>query len=253
MPISRTRVVVGSIALVLVAGASLYAFNVTEQFLIRDKRFRVSTPDGAPEQVLRVTGISHASMRAVEAVFAQDYGQSLYVVPLEERLETLRNVDWVRDASIARVWPNRLVVNVTERTPVAFVRLQSTKFGLIDADGVILPPAKDQFFLPVLVGVKSTDELAMRHAAVERMQRLSADLGEGVMKDVSEIDVTNAENLAITVPHNGHIVKLQLGDRNYNERYQTFLKHSGDIDSKVPGAKVMDLRLDDRITVVEAE
>lgn len=253
MPISRTRVIVGSIALVFLAGASLYAFNVTEQFLIRDPRFRVATADGASDQVLRVTGVSHASIQAVESIFAADSGQSLYLVPLEERLEALRNVDWVRDASIARVWPNRLVVNVIERVPVAFIRVQSTRFQLIDADGVILPVAKDQFNLPVLQGTKPTDDLATRHAAVERMLRLSADLGEAVMKDVSEIDVTNLENVAITVPHNGHIVKLQLGDRNYNERYQTFVKHSGDIDSKVPGAKVMDLRLDDRITVVEAE
>jgi hypothetical protein len=73
------------------------------------------------------------------------------------------------------------------------------------------------------------------------------------MKDVSEIDLANAENAMITLPHNGHIVRLQLGDRDYKARYEMFLKHSGDIDSKVPDAKVMDLRLDDRITVVEAE
>jgi uncharacterized protein (AIM24 family) len=104
-----------------------------------------------------------------------------------------------------------------------------------------------------LLGLKAEAELTERKTAVDRMSRLASELGEGVMKDVSEIDVTNPENVAITVPHNGHIVKLQLGDRNYNARYQTFLKHAGDIDSKVPGARVMDLRLEDRITVVEAE
>ena len=192
MAISRARVIIASTALVLVAGASLYAFNVTEKFLIRDARFRIATPDSA-QPFLQVTGIQHASVRAVEATFAADSGRSLYLVPLEDRLATLRSIDWVRDASVARIWPNRLLVRVIEREPVAFARFQTTKVNLIDADGVLLPPAQDQFNLPVIVGIKAADDLATRQAAVQRMLRLAAELGDGVMKDVSEIDVANLE------------------------------------------------------------
>ncbi len=250
--LTRLRLIVGSIVFVLVVGLSLYAFQILEQFLIRDPRFAVSMPDGAPGQVLQISGSSHASRKAIESVFSQDFGRSLYLVPLAERLATLRNVDWVRDASIARVWPNRLVVNVTERAPVAFVTLPPSRFALIDADGVILPPAQDKFNLPLLRGVKSNSSLEARRQAVQRMLRLSADLGD-VMKDIAEIDVSQPENLAVSQPHDGRIVKLLLGDRDYSQRYQTFLNHVSDIDSRVPGAKVLDLRLDDRITVVEAE
>jgi hypothetical protein len=83
------------------------------------------------------------------------------------------------------------------------------------------------------------------------MLRLTSDLGESV-KDISEIDVSQPDNLAILLPHDGHVVKLLLGDRDYGQRYQTFLNHVNDIDARVPGAKVLDLRLGDRITVVEA-
>ncbi len=250
--LTRRRLIVGFVAFVLVVGLSLYAFQLLEQFLIRDKRFAISMPDGAPSQVIRISGTSHASTRTIEGVFAEDFGRSLYLVPLDQRLATLRNVDWVRDASIARVWPNRLVVNVTERAPVAFITLPPSRFALIDADGVILPPAQDKFNLPVLRGVKTSSSLEDRRLAVQRMLRLTADLGDHV-KEISEIDVSLAENIAITQPHKGRVVKLLLGDRDYSDRYQTFLNHVGDIDARVPGAKVLDLRLDDRITVVEAE
>ena len=250
--LTRLRLIVGSVVLVLVVGLSLYAFQMLEQFLIRDPRFAVAMPDGAPEQVIRISGNSHASRRAIEAVFTQDFGRSLYLVPLEERLATLRAVDWVRDASVARVWPNRLVVNVTERTPVAFVTLPPSRFALIDADGVILPPAQDKFNLPLLRGVKSNSSLDDRRAAVQRMLRLSEDLGDS-MKDIAEIDVSQPENLAVLQPHDGRVVKLMLGDRDYSQRYQTFLSHARDIDTRVPGAKVLDLRLHDRITEVEAQ
>ena len=59
--------------------------------------------------------------RAIEAVFAEDFGRSVYLIPLSERRASLRTVDWVKDASVARFWPNRVVVGVTERKPVAFV------------------------------------------------------------------------------------------------------------------------------------
>jgi len=249
--LTRFRLIAGSVVFVLVSGLSLYAFQLLEQFLIRDKRFAMAMPDGAPEQVIRISGAAHASVRTIEGVFAQDFGRSLYLVPMAERLASLRTVDWVRDASIARVWPNRLVVNVSERVPVAFVTLPPSRFALIDADGVILPPAQDRFSLPVLRGVKVSDSLEVRQQAVQRMTRLLSDLGDEV-KDIAEIDVSQPDNLAIFRPHDGRIVKLLLGDRDYALRYQTFLNHVSDIDARVPGAKVLDLRLDDRITVVEA-
>ena len=252
MAITRARVILASTALVLLAGVSLYAYNATEQFLIRDPRFHIATPDSA-QPFLQVTGVHHSSIRAIEAVFAADAGQSLYLVPIEERLASLRTIFWVGDASVARVWPNRLLVQVFEREPVAFARMQSSKVSLIDAEGVLLPPVRDQFNLPVIIGIKPADDLATRQAAVQRMLRASSDLGESVMKDVSEIDVSDSENLAITVPHNGALVKLQLGDRDYAARYQTFVRHSSEIDAKAPGARVVDLRLDDRFTVVEEE
>ena len=100
MAISRTRVIIGSIALVLVAGGSLYAFNATERFLIRDTRFRIATPDSA-RPFLQVTGVSHASVRAIESVFEPDSGQSLYLVPLDERLVTLGQYHWADGKSSA--------------------------------------------------------------------------------------------------------------------------------------------------------
>ena len=39
----------------------------------------------------------------------------MYVAPLAHRREAMRTVDWVKEASVARVWPNRILVDVTER------------------------------------------------------------------------------------------------------------------------------------------
>jgi cell division septal protein FtsQ len=170
---------------------------------------------------------------------------------MEQRLESLRTVEWVRDASVARIWPNRLMVNVTERTPVAFVATRKSEFGLIDAEGVVLPLAKDRFKLPVLAGVRASDDAALRREAVERMLRVTADLGAAVA-EVDQIDVSQPDNIAVTREYKGRSRRLLLGDEHFSLRYQNFLKHFGDIESKAPNAATIDLRLEDRITVVEA-
>jgi cell division protein FtsQ len=246
---STTRIVTVALAFCVVLIASLYVFHRFEQFLIRDPRFALSGVDGDAVNI-EIAGAAHASRARIESVFAIDFGRSVYLLPLTERRETLRSVDWVKDASIARLWPNRVVVSVEERKPVAFLTLAPSRFALIDEDGVILPPAPDRFALPVLTGVRASDALADRRDRVHRMLRLTRELGEEA-QNVSEIDVSDRDNLKVTAPRDGHIVTLLLGDRDFARRYQNFLNHYAEIKRRLPNAATLDLRLEDRITVVE--
>jgi cell division protein FtsQ len=247
--ISTGRIVAVSIAFCVLLIASIYIFHRLEQFLIRDPRFALNGVDGDPAAI-EIAGAAHASRTQIEQVFSIDLGRSVYLLPLSDRREALRSVDWVRDASVARLWPNRVVVSVQERKPVAFLTLGPSHFGLIDEDGVILPPAPDRFTLPVLTGVHASDSPAERRDRVHRMLRLTLELGDNV-QNISEIDVSDRDNLKVTVPKDGHIMTLLLGDRNFARRYQVFLNHYGDIKRQRPNTATLDLRLDDRITAVD--
>jgi cell division protein FtsQ len=247
--VSPGRVVAITLAFSVLLIASIYVFHRLEQFLIRDPRFALSGVEGDPAAI-EIAGASHASREQIERVFSIDLGRSVYLLPLADRRDSLRTVDWVKDASIARLWPNRVMVRVQERKPVAFLSLAPARFALIDEDGVILPPATDRFTLPVLTGVRASDSIETRHDRVHRMLRLTTDLGENV-RNISEIDVSDRDNLKVTVPRDGHIVTLLLGDRGFAQRYDNFLNHFGEIKRKLPNAATLDLRLEDRITVVE--
>jgi cell division protein FtsQ len=250
-PPSRLTLALRVMALTLIAAMSLYGFHRLEQFLIRDSRFAMSGAEGPAEtSTLDIQGAEHASRRAIESVFAEDLGRSVYLLPLADRRATLQTVDWVKDASVARLWPNRVVVRVTERQPVAFLTLAPSRFGLIDAEGVILPQSPGRFHLPVLTGVQPRDPLPERRARVQRMLRLLGDLG-GMADKVSEIDVSDRDNLKVTQPYEGRMVTLLLGDQDFGVRYRNFVSHYGEIKQKLPGAATLDLRLEDRITVVD--
>jgi cell division septal protein FtsQ len=229
----------------------LFAFHYVERFLIIDPRFALNGEDAtAGSAGVEVSGAAHVSQRAIQEVFAEDQGRSVYVIPISERRDTLRTVDWVRDASVARIWPNRLLVTVDERKPVAFVTLGRSRFGLIDEDGVMLPTAQDRFTLPVLTGVRASDQLSDRRDRVHRMLRVTGDLGD-LAHDLTEIDVSDRDDIKVSQAYRGRVLTLLLGDHNFNARYRNFVNHYAEIQRRLPAASTLDLRLEDRITVVE--
>jgi len=88
-------------------------------------------------------------------------------VPLDDRRSKIEEIGWVESASVHRILPNRLRVEVTERTPVAFAR-NGNEIALIDAHGVLLDrPADIDMRFPILSGV--SDSLA-RDERERRMQ-----------------------------------------------------------------------------------
>ncbi len=68
---------------------------------------------------------------------ASDIDRNIFFVPLEQRKKQLEQIPWVQSASVMRLLPNRLKIVVKERTPVAFVEVNS-HIELIDANGVIM-------------------------------------------------------------------------------------------------------------------
>ena len=248
-PLSRVKVTIAVALVVVIVAAALFAFHSVEQFLIRDPRFALNGVDGA-SSTLEIRGAAHASERALAAAFRDDSGESVYLMPLKDRRLTLRKVDWVKDAAVSRVWPNRVLVNVSERTPVAFVTLAPAKFGLIDEEGVILPPAADRFHLPVLAGVHQSDSLESRKRSVRLFLKLVASVG-GSATNFAEVDVSDPSNLKVRQSSGGRMVTLLLGDKNYGTRYKNFTNHVSEIRQKLPGAGTLDLRIEDRITVVD--
>ena len=70
-----------------------------------------------------------------------------------------------------------------------------------------------------------------------------------LVKQISELDVSDLDNIRIVSQVDRRVVSLLLGDGNYAQRFQNFLNHYPEIRKGSPLAKVFDLRLDGRITV----
>lgn len=247
------------IAGMLLMVTTLFAWHRTEEFLIKDSRFQVVEADDFVGQSpnLTVEGIHYASASQVRHIFAKDFGRSLYLVPIEKHRQELLEIDWVEDATVSKVWPDTLRVHIHERQPVAFVRLPPgrggdglSRFALIDKDGFILRPrVAAQFTLPVISGISESEPIEARRARVHRALGMLKDVGS-LASQISEVDVSDPNNLIVAEHVASGVVNLIIGDENYAQRLQNFLANYQEIREKRPDATTLDLRVDGAITAV---
>lgn len=248
------------IGLVLMIMA-IVAWHRIEDFLIKDNRFRIAQSDdfAGPSPNLIVEGIHYASASQVRHVFAQDFGRSLYLVPLEERRAELLQIDWVENAAVSKIWPDTLKVRIEERKPVAFVRLQPNRrdgmsqLALVDKDGYILRPrVAARFTLPVITGLHENEPRENRRARVRRVLGMLKEIGP-LAEQISEVNVSDPNDLIVAEHVDNRVVNLMLGEENYTDRLQNFLSNYEEIRTRRPDAKTLDLRVDGAITTVGEE
>ena len=236
----------GTLLMVFVSTA--LAARTIHGFLIHDPRFLLSAPTyRAQQNGITVLGATNTSLGSVQQVFAQDYGRSIYDISIAERRRRLLAVDWIQDATVSRVWPNRIIVRVHERKPVAFVNVPHQSVLLVDAEGVLLsPPPRANFELPVLSGVWLAQTEPERKLRVQAALRLLEDLGPA-SANVSEVNAASVDDLRVVADLDGKAYSLWLGDTNFGSRFHNFTEHLADLRAGSPKATVFDLRIDDRI------
>ena len=234
--------------------SSAIAARKVEQFISTDAQFIFSTQRRG---AITIDGVRNASRWGVARIFSADSGRSIYLMPLAERRRRLLAIDWVEDASVSRLWPNRILVRITERTPVAFVNVpqaekaHTSRLALIDAEGVLLePPPSARFTFPILLGVSDQQREPERRTRVAAMQRLLEELGP-LAKDVSEINAANIEDMRVVVQMDGRAMELELGDGAFAKRFQHFVNHYAEVKRRTPRATSFDLRLENSIITKE--
>ncbi|MBK5290372.1 MAG: FtsQ-type POTRA domain-containing protein [Acidobacteriia bacterium] len=240
----------------------LLVFQALERFLIHDARFTMRAGDvpgeGSPD--LAITGLNRTPAAQVRRLFQSDEGRSVYLLPLAQRQESLRRVQWIKDASVRRQWPNRVSVHVKERKPEAFIRLTSKrqaaspKFMLIDGDGVLLPAPEDSAVmeLPALSGISPDQNQEDRARRVRLMKHVMQAIGRHA-EYVSEFNVSDVDNVRLIYSIEDRAVTLLMGNENYAARLQRFLTHYPEIKKRAPTATAFDLRIKDRITAIDEE
>lgn len=242
----RRVAMIGLPVLLAAGGVMATAAYGVGTYLSRSPRF-------AMKESLAVAGAENFPPDQIARVFAADAGRSVFDVPLEKRRAQLMALPWVRNAWVLRAWPNRLWVQVAERRPVAFVRAGSGALGLIDGEGVLLPvPRRGKFPLPVLSGINESTPATERRRRVGRMLAVLEELDRDTPPrggEVSEIDLSDPEDAAVTVAASGSAVLVHLGDGQYLGRYRYFLHNVEAWREQYGTVHSVDLRYEKQVIV----
>jgi cell division protein FtsQ len=237
------RILLGTGVFIALAGLTGAGF-LTRRFLVHDNHFRIP---GASS--IQSTGLSEVSRAELLPVFGEDIGRNIFFVPLGERRKQLEAIPWVKEATVMRFLPDHLSVSIVERTPVAFVR-QGSQVELADADGVILsmPPsmmAQHHYSFPVITGIDARDSLASRRARMAVYQRFLAELDQDHQHrtdQVSEIDLSDPEDLRATMPEQGSDILAHFGEDHFLERLGVYKAHVAEWRQRYPRLIGVDLR-----------
>jgi cell division protein FtsQ len=233
-----------AIGIVFVCGitvAALYHYGE------RSWRFRVESSDD-----IDISGLSNVTRGQVMEVMGGDIGRNIFFVPLAQRKTQLEQIPWVESASVMRFVPNRLKVEIHERTPVAFARVGS-RILLTDAVGTLMElPSRKKYSFPVIVGMNSGEPPSTRAARMKIYNDVVIQLDAGgarYSQELSEIDLTDPDDVKVMANNRSGEVLVHLGSANYLDRYKIYVTHLQEWQQQFDKLESVDLRYDRQIIV----
>src|ERR1700722_11281914 len=224
-----------------ITSAALYEYSE------RSWRFRVESSDN-----IEVTGMQNVTKAQIMEVMGADIGRNIFFIPLAQQKAQLEQVPWVESASVMRFVPNRLKVEIHERTPVAFARV-GPRMALIDAGGTLMELSpKHKFSFPVILGMNPGEPLSTRAPRMKIYSEMVSQLdgsGAHYSQDLSEVDLSDLEDLKVRVNNPAGDVLVHLGSSDYLRRYKIYVTHAQAWRQQFQKLESVDLRYENQIIV----
>jgi cell division protein FtsQ len=197
------------------------------------------------------------SRESVLQLFAHDRNRSVLRIPLDARRSQLEQLPWVESASVQRILPNRIRVELTERTPIAFLR-NGNELALIDAHGVILNrPESEDLHFPIVTGLPDSMPREEREKRIETYQEFlrDADLVRSGSSDrVSEIDLSNAKDLRVVMTGlasatDSQAVTIHFGNSDFTGKYRMLVENFAQWQANAGRVQSIDLQYSRQVVV----
>jgi cell division protein FtsQ len=218
-------------------------------YLLHSPRFGIA--------IKEIHGLRHVSESQILMKLKQieERNQNLFAVNLDELRKSLELLPWVKDATVRRMLPDKLIIQVVERVPIAFARTDHTTC-LVDDEGMLLETRPEQFWrfdFPVIFGLEPgfEPELLSRNkkrTALYKSFMKSLDGSDaGLSRDVSEVHLQDPQSISIVL--NDDTVLVHLGPDQFQEKFRRYLAMSREIKQKYPQADSVDLRFENQIII----
>ena len=251
LPATKAGRIFAGVAILLLLGAGIATYLMARSYVLHDDRFVIQSSSS-----LEFEGNTHVTRAQLLGIFGEDVERNIFTVSLVDRRAELERLPWVAHATVMRLLPNRMRVSIVERTPVAFVR-QGSHIGLVDANGVLLdmpvntkPDAHYSF--PVVTGISANDPLSTRAARMKMFARFTSELdgsGEKISEKLSEVDLSNPEDVKALIPDRTSDILVHFGDQDFLDRYRRFQQYLPEWRAVYPKLSSVDMRYERQVVL----
>ena len=186
---------------VVMTSVFIYAYN----FLISRPYFEIKE--------ISVRGLKELTEKDVLASAEIKPAQNLLAINIDAVIRRVTANQWVKNVYIGRELPNKLVLEVQERSPLVLVK-QGSDFYLMDGEGFVFKKLgkSDQVDLPVLTGfnVQDKTKTPLFLSMLDLLKTVSSSSHYAYLGTISEIHIDDVFGLSL-ISGTGLYLKLGIG------------------------------------------
>jgi len=213
--------------------------------LLEDPLFRV--------RVVEVSGCQRLPRETLLSLARIEGMPNLFTVRLKETVKHLESHPWIESVVIRKAFPNKVLIQIEERKPIAILQLESPYY--IDAKGVIFSPVgdRDGYNFPFLTGVSrdvlekdSEEAKSLIMKALEFL--LTAEQAKvSPLEEISEIHLEKTHGLRCYSKEGG--VEVKMGWDPFGEKLRRLSVVWADLRKRGFSAATIDCCNIDRMVV----
>jgi cell division protein FtsQ len=205
----------------------------------KDARDAAANAAGFRIASIALTGERHVSREEVLAAAGVTGTASLLFLDLDGARERLKANPWIADATLLKLYPDRVQIDVKEREPFALWQ-QAGRVSVVAADGTVLEPYVSPRLarLPLVVGVAAAPRAKEFLALLDRYPELRDQVRASILIAERRWNLRLRNGLDVRLPESG-----------VAEALATLVALDKDKKLLTRDIVAIDLRLPDRVTV----
>ncbi len=125
----------------------LFLFYINNELLKKDKLYSIiqdiSVKYNYQFKKVEINSLQRTNKFEVNKIINQYYGQSIFLLPLEEISYSINQLNWVKDVNLSTNFINKLNIEIIEYKPIGLL-FYNNQFFYFSKDGKIIDKLKDE-------------------------------------------------------------------------------------------------------------
>jgi len=192
-------------AVIILTAASLYYGG---RFVARSPYFSL--------QDIRFEGCKNVTPQELMSLANVRQGYNILALNLQEISQKIIANPWVKDVRIERNFPHQLIIEITERVPVALASQEG--LFLVDREGDLFKKVErqDNIDMPVITGLSLSEPNTQRVKEILDFLETAEHMGVFPVRTVSEVHVDGDYGITLyTLTEN---ISIQMSLKDYSEK-----------------------------------